>query len=267
MRGLYKLSGEIRTPVNPTEIDFQPRETNHLSQPLIFAAVCLLWTLLAVSLTSLSGCASSSTGLQTDTLNPELSGLRRMEVKVSGSDRMYLSQSATRGGYVGMFALGIVGAAVESGIRADIDQRKADSLSPNQGRSGIPQKLEQLLVENLSKSKQFDSVIPTSKDGAGLSGAQAQIFIDLEHWGLFPPVINKNDIPEDHVQVGVEAEVKIIELDSGNTLWSSKELYLHGKDHPISEYQETNGLLQEEVNQAIAAVSHRLSVAIRRACR
>jgi hypothetical protein len=262
-----RLSGDTRIPGStPVAGSLAPQFDNRI-EPLPRSTTHLFCILIIASLLLLSGCAASSTGLQTDTPHSELSGLRRMEIKVSGSDQMYLSQSATKGGYVGMFALGIFGAALESGIRSDIDQRKADSLAPAQGRGSMPEKLEHMLIEDLSKSKQFDLVIPSSKGGADVSGTQARILVDLEHWGLYPPVINKNDIPEGYVQVGAEAEVKIIELKSGNTLWSSKELYLHGKNHPISAYQENSDLLREEVNQAIAAVSHRLSIAIRRACR
>jgi hypothetical protein len=267
MWDLFKLSGKTCARANQPVRDFLPRETNHYHQPLKFATECLVWGLLAVSLLLLSGCASSTTGMQTDSPSPELEGIRRMEIKVSGSDQMYVSQSVNRGGVAGWIALGIIGAAVESGIRTNIDQRTADSISPELGRVSVPQSLEQVLVKNLSRSKQFDLIIPSNNDQADLSSAQAQVLVDLIHWGLYPPVHNQRDIPEDYVQVGMEATVKIIDLDSGDTLWSSKEIYLHGKDHLISEYQASNGLLQKEVTQAIIAVSDRLSRAIRQACR
>jgi hypothetical protein len=221
--------------------------------------------LLLLPFLFVSGCATSTTGLQTPTQKSELAALRRVKVQISGSEKMYLYLHASRGGVAGAVAFGLIGAAVESGVRANEDQKIADTLSPALGDFNVPQRLEQELVHKLSMAKHFDTVAPSRGGEATTAAAQAQILVDLEHWGLYPPV--RKDAPEDYVQAGMEATVQIIDLGSGNTLWKSKELYLHGKEHPLSDYQTKRDLLREEMTETVEAMSYRLSTAIRRACR
>jgi hypothetical protein len=108
-------------------------------------------------------------------------------------------------------------------------------------------------------------VTPSHGGEATTTNAQAEILVELEHWGLYPPV--RQGAPKDYVQAGIEATAQIIDLGSGNTLWKSRELYLHGKEHPLAEYQTKTNLLREEMSEAVEAMSYRLSTAIRRACR
>jgi hypothetical protein len=224
-----------------------------------------LFGLLLLPFLLVSGCVTSTTGLQTTTHKSELAALRRVKVEVSGSEKMYLFLHASRGGDVGGVVGGVIGVTVEMDARANVDQKTADTLSPALGDFNAPQRLKQELVHRLLNAKHFDTVTPSHGGEATTTNAQAEILVELEHWGLYPPV--RKGAPKDYVQAGIEATAQIIDLGSGKTLWKSREFYLHGKEHPLAEYQTKTNLLREEMSEAVEAMSYRLSTAIRRACR
>lgn len=224
----------------------------HISSCLVF----LLSVIFFLSCTTTTGTKSS---LNQNTL----SKINKIGITVKSENDFSVRLSRDKMTNVGTALFGLVGLAVEAGVRAGTDQELENEFRPKVGNFNPAKHMNEKLLHYLQLAKVFRVVERVNvKDHSELKGKDfdAILNVAIKEWGLRLCVGTDK---KEQLQAGIDIHGKVLLLEGGNTLWERNELYLDGECYSLEEIRSHDGIIENILDRAVDNLSGKIVNEIR----
>jgi len=151
---------------------------------------------------------------------------------------------------------GLLGAAIDSGVRASADAQSTDACGEAVKLCKPSQILAEALCERLVEYASFKKVINATRAPEVLDRKQVEgvLSVTLCQWGLRLCPGTKED-----VAVGFEIHSTLTSHRDMSIRWDRQELYLDGMCRPMQEFQNNEQLLMESLTHALQNLAGKIA--------
>ena len=209
---------------------------------------------ISVALTLLS--CSSTTGTKTTLTSAELLKIRKAGILVESEHPISARVARERMTNTGAALFGLVGAAIEAGIKSSKDSTHEENIGRLLGDFDLSKETARALHNKFTSAKLFSTVeIVQTKDADALKarGFDAMFKETIEEWGL------RLCSGEDNVRVGFDVHAQLVSLQRDVTLWERDELFMEGPCRPLSDFQSDPELLSASLRRATDTLAGRIA--------
>jgi hypothetical protein len=216
----------------------------------------LSYFLIAITL---SGC-TVPTGPRVSLSQKNLSQVKRLGVHSKGDPRFSVHLERDKMTNTGTAFGGLVGLAVESGVRSSIDRNLQEQIAPFATDFDAVRETRNRLVSLLTEARLFSEVQPltAAEEGAKPPGhLDAVLEVEITQWGLVPCSTTN---PENKLQTGAQVRMRILTA-GGEVIWDRSDLFLDGDCHTVEEFKSR--LLEKALSRQFDAICSRIVNEIR----
>jgi hypothetical protein len=216
----------------------------------------LLVGIVLLAPSALAAC-TTTTGTRLSPSQSDISKIKRLGMLVRADEAFSVRRAREKLTNTGAAVGGLLGAAIEAGVRTSADTRDEESLKPITNSLDPSQLLGGPLKTTLTTTA-FPTVSAVSSvERAALrgEGLDAVLDVTLKEWGL--RVCTTSDHTDD-VQAAYRVHGRLVLADSGSMIWERHELFLDGTCRPISAFRTQEGLLSTTMSQAATELARRI---------
>jgi hypothetical protein len=209
---------------------------------------------ILMSLLCLSSCVST-TGTKIAHTRDSLSQTEKLGVLVKKEKDFSVLLSRDKGTSVGVL-FGLIGVAVEAGIRADTDHQYEALLKPRVMGYDLEARMAYALLKSLRSAKVFKIVEGVNADDPAVlkqEGFDSVLVVTVNEWGLR---LCLSSVSAEQLQAGIEVHATL--MQKGSLIWERNEYYLDGRCYPTEELRGQDKLLEQALTRAVDNVSGKL---------
>lgn len=230
-----------------------------LQKRLVRISSCLVFLLSVIFFTS----CTTTTGTKSSLNQNTLSKINKIGITVKSENDFSVRLSRDKMANVGTAILGLVGTAIEAGVRTGTDQKLEKELKSKINNFDLEKHMNEKLRSYLRSAKVFRAVESVNvEDHSELKGKNfdAILNIAIKEWGLRLCV---GADKKKQLQVGIDIHGEVLFLKGGNTLWERNELYLDGECYSLEEIKSHDGIIENILDRAVDNLSGKIINEIR----
>jgi hypothetical protein len=202
-----------------------------------------------------AGCATQ-TGTKIEMLEGDLSNVHNLGVSVIEETgfKVMISQDEMTG--TGAVVGGMIGMAIEHGIRSYQDEKIQNEFDEFVQYINIEAMAMESVMHYLKESYSFYSINDLSEYESSSSlpeDMDAVLEIVIKEWGL-----HRCPAEEDMVQMGFNINSTLTLCENNRKVWERNDHYYSGKCYALQELEEDSDLFHEVISKAIEKVSGRI---------
>jgi hypothetical protein len=211
--------------------------------------VALLASLVLAACTTVTGTRASGS-------HADIAALTRVAAVVHGPAGLSVQRDRQRMTAAGALRGGLLGAAIESGARANSDTSFARTLEPALGEFDGIAVLRERLLATLRARRVFPATESTRiTDVAAMraGGFDALLDVQVPEWGL-----RLCGTPSDDMQVMYRAHGRLLTSGTAAPLWERHEVFVDAECRTAAAWRHEVGLLRAALTRAADEFARRL---------
>jgi hypothetical protein len=222
-------------------------EESMLQYGLSLAGVTMMAALLS---------CSSTTGTKITSAGTELLKIKKAGIVVLSEHPISVRVARDNMTNTGAILFGLVGAAVEAGLKASKDSTHEENIGHFLGDFDPVNESALALRDKFLQGQLFPIIEIVQRENdhpLKERGFDAVFKETIEEWGL------RLCSGAENVRVGFDIHAKLVALESDSTVWERDELFLDGPCRPLSDFKNDPQLLQMSLRRAMQTLAGKIA--------
>jgi hypothetical protein len=217
-------------------------------------------SLIMIFLFLVSSCATSTPGTSIPHGAKSLRRIEHIKILVKTEEDFSIRISREHEIPGGALTIGLLGKAIESSIRTNIDNNFTKEMQPKLGEFNLKRVVYEKVASKLEEHHVFSSIEATEKpnDNPKRHNNDGLFEITIKQWGLI--VCTES---HDKVRPSFHIDAKIVSFETEENIFEHNRLYAHGKCYLQQDLLHREGLLATILVDAIDYMSTRIVDEIR----